>query len=179
MGFSRQEYWSGLPCPPAGDLPNPGTEASSFTSPTLANRFFTTNATWKAHYSLNMSYMPGTVLYPLQYTISFNSLNSPVRQISQISQTETSERLSNLSRSRRVRARVKIQIGPWDPHCRVLGHKDQQCPSPKIPRAAQARLQVAMNQGDLSGPCFAPFSTHCHHQFLYSQTHTHTHTHTW
>ena len=26
MGFSRQEYWSGLPCPPPGDLPNPGTE---------------------------------------------------------------------------------------------------------------------------------------------------------
>ena len=24
MGFSRQEYWSGLPCPPPGDLPNPG-----------------------------------------------------------------------------------------------------------------------------------------------------------
>ena len=29
MGFSRQEYWSGLPCPPPGDLPNPGTEARS------------------------------------------------------------------------------------------------------------------------------------------------------
>ena len=27
MGFSRQEYWSGLSCPPPGDLPNPGTEA--------------------------------------------------------------------------------------------------------------------------------------------------------
>ena len=26
MGFSRQEYWSGLPCPPSGDLPNPGIE---------------------------------------------------------------------------------------------------------------------------------------------------------
>ena len=26
MGFSRQEYWSGLPCPPPGDLPNPGIE---------------------------------------------------------------------------------------------------------------------------------------------------------
>ena len=25
-GFSRQKYWSGLPCPPAGDLPNPGIE---------------------------------------------------------------------------------------------------------------------------------------------------------
>ena len=26
MGFSRQEYWSGLPCPPQGDLPDPGSE---------------------------------------------------------------------------------------------------------------------------------------------------------
>ena len=26
MGFSRQEYWSGLPCPPPGDLPDPGIE---------------------------------------------------------------------------------------------------------------------------------------------------------
>ena len=29
MGFSRQEYWSGLPCPPPGDLPNPGIEPKS------------------------------------------------------------------------------------------------------------------------------------------------------
>ena len=29
MGFSRQEYWSGLPCPPPGDLPNPGVEPRS------------------------------------------------------------------------------------------------------------------------------------------------------
>ena len=29
MGFSRQEYWSRLSCPPPGDLPNPGTEAKS------------------------------------------------------------------------------------------------------------------------------------------------------
>ena len=29
MGFSRQEYWSGLPCPPPGDLPNPGIELRS------------------------------------------------------------------------------------------------------------------------------------------------------
>ena len=34
MGFSRQEYWSGLPCPPPGDLPNPGTEPMSSTAPT-------------------------------------------------------------------------------------------------------------------------------------------------
>ena len=48
MGFSRQEYWSGLPCPLAGDLPNPGTEPEYLLSPTLAGRFFTTGATWEA-----------------------------------------------------------------------------------------------------------------------------------
>ena len=32
MGFSRQEYWSGLPCPPPGDLPDPGIEPTSLTS---------------------------------------------------------------------------------------------------------------------------------------------------
>ena len=45
MGFSRQEYWSGLPFPSPGDLPNPGIEPES---PALAGRFFTTSATWKA-----------------------------------------------------------------------------------------------------------------------------------
>ena len=29
MGFSRQEHWSGFPCPPPGDLPNPGIEPAS------------------------------------------------------------------------------------------------------------------------------------------------------
>ena len=43
--FSRQEYWSGLSCPPPGDLPDPGIEPASLTSPALAGRFFTTSAT--------------------------------------------------------------------------------------------------------------------------------------
>ena len=46
MGFSRQEYWSGLPCSPPADLPNPGIEPESLASPTLAGGFFTTSATW-------------------------------------------------------------------------------------------------------------------------------------
>ena len=49
MGFSMQEYWSGLPCPPTGDLPNPRIEPSSFMSPALAGRFFITGATREAH----------------------------------------------------------------------------------------------------------------------------------
>ena len=44
-GFSRQDSWSGLPCPPPGDLPDPGTEPTSLMSPVLAGRFHTTNAT--------------------------------------------------------------------------------------------------------------------------------------
>ena len=35
MGFSRQEYWSGLPCPPPGDLPDPGIEPESPVAPEL------------------------------------------------------------------------------------------------------------------------------------------------
>ena len=47
MGFSRQEYWSGLPCPPPGDLPDPGFEPISLISPAFAGGFLTTSATWE------------------------------------------------------------------------------------------------------------------------------------
>ena len=50
MGFSRQEYWSGLLCPPPEGLPNPGIKPTSLTSPALACGFFSTSATWEAHY---------------------------------------------------------------------------------------------------------------------------------
>ena len=42
MEFSRQEYWSGLPFPPPGDLPNPGIKPISPASPAVAGGFFTT-----------------------------------------------------------------------------------------------------------------------------------------
>ena len=41
-GFSRQEYWSGLPFPSPEDLPDPGIEPKSLGSPALASRFLTT-----------------------------------------------------------------------------------------------------------------------------------------
>ena len=46
MGFSRQEYWSGLPCPSPGDLPDPGIGPKS---PASAGRFFNSSTTWKAN----------------------------------------------------------------------------------------------------------------------------------
>ena len=61
MGFFRQEYWSGFPFPPPGDLPDPGIEPVSLMSPALAGGFFTTSATWEA---------------PLTWSIYFLELHS-------------------------------------------------------------------------------------------------------
>ena len=47
-GIPQQEYWSGLACPPPGNLPDPGIKPTSLASPALAGRFFTTSATWEA-----------------------------------------------------------------------------------------------------------------------------------
>ena len=54
MGFSRGEYWNGLPFPPLGDLTYPGIEPESAASPALPGRFFTTEPPGKpisSHYS--------------------------------------------------------------------------------------------------------------------------------
>jgi len=48
MEFSRQEYWSGLPLPPRGNLPDLGMEHVSPVSLALVGGFFTTSATWEA-----------------------------------------------------------------------------------------------------------------------------------
>ena len=50
MGFSRQEYWSGLPFLSPGDVPHPGIKPESLTSPALVGRFLTTSAAWEALY---------------------------------------------------------------------------------------------------------------------------------
>ena len=55
MGLSRQEYWSGLPCPSPGDLPNSGIKPMSLVSPALAGRFFTSWATREIIVSFKMS----------------------------------------------------------------------------------------------------------------------------
>ena len=51
MGFSRQDYWSRLPFPYPGDLPDPGIEP---TFPALVGRFFTTGAAWEAPVWIDM-----------------------------------------------------------------------------------------------------------------------------
>ena len=70
MGFSRQEYWSGLPCPSPGELPDPRIGPVSCMSPTLAGSFFTTSATWEAC----LFYLFYLLFYflTLQYCIGFS-----------------------------------------------------------------------------------------------------------
>ena len=63
MEFSRQEYWSGLPCPPPGDLPDPGIEP---VFPALAGRFFTTDSPGKhihLHFFLTFDFGKISVLH--------------------------------------------------------------------------------------------------------------------
>ena len=49
MEFPRSEYWSRLPFPPTVDLPEPGIEPASLSSPVLAWGFFTTSPIWEGH----------------------------------------------------------------------------------------------------------------------------------
>ena len=59
MGFSRQEYWSGLPFPfSRGDLPDPGIELTFPASPALAGRFFTTEPPGKPQHTPYSSITP-------------------------------------------------------------------------------------------------------------------------
>ena len=82
IGFSRQEYWSGLPCPPPGDLPDPGIKPASPMSPALAGRFFTSSTIWEAPFwfykcPLNLSSWSFISIFPYFY-IYFGLLDIPV-----------------------------------------------------------------------------------------------------
>ena len=55
MGFSRQKYWSVLPCPHPGDHPDPGIKPESVMSPAMAGGFFTTSTTCEALVDVNFT----------------------------------------------------------------------------------------------------------------------------
>ena len=75
MGLSRYEYWSGLPCPPPGDLPDPGIKTESLMSPALAGRFFPTEPPGKV---LSMLYR-GSIVHLRQSPAPNSSCTAPPR----------------------------------------------------------------------------------------------------
>ena len=62
MGFFKQEYWSGFPFPPPGDLPYSGIERPSLLSPVLTGRLFTISATKEAPNIHSHVVIPMTIL---------------------------------------------------------------------------------------------------------------------
>ena len=72
LGFSRQDYWSGLPSPPPGGLPCPGVKLMSLTSPVLVDGFSTASATQEAWVERSPGETNG---YPLKYSCQENSMD--------------------------------------------------------------------------------------------------------
>ena len=81
MGFSRPEYWSGLPCPLPEGPPDPGIEPESLMSPALAGGFFTTSDIWEAKYSISylLSLPPTTTPNPPFQVVTEPQADLPVR----------------------------------------------------------------------------------------------------
>ena len=68
MGFSGQDYWSGLPFSFPGDLPNPGIEPTSLAPPTLAGGFLTTRATWEDQHTSSVQSLSRVHLFETPWT---------------------------------------------------------------------------------------------------------------
>ena len=89
MEFSRQEYWSGLPFPSPGDLPNPRIKPTSLKSPALTGVFFTTSTPWE---SPHIEYY--TVLYKYLYMWSPIQMLQSMKNSRQISACTMNEERS-------------------------------------------------------------------------------------
>ena len=76
MGFSRQEHWNRLPCPPPGDLPDPGIEPLSLMSPALAGGLFTTSTTCYTLHTNSFS-VPSSSKLPLVPQLPTFSVSQP------------------------------------------------------------------------------------------------------
>ena len=75
MGFFQQEYWNGLPCPPPGDLPDPGIKPASPASPTLLVEFFIIDPLWRFLKNLKVE-LPCDPAIPLLGRYLEKTLNS-------------------------------------------------------------------------------------------------------
>ena len=89
--FSRQEYWSGLPCPPPGDLPNPGIEPRS---PVSVGGFFTTSAPWEAPSLARITRKGPYIL--MQWTGHFQSILSSAARMNSLKSLKWSYQSSTL-----------------------------------------------------------------------------------
>ena len=85
MEFSKQEYWSGVPFPTPGDLPNSGMEPTSLVCPALASGFFTTSASWEP---LDITGYSGCLQY---FTFKTNAAAAAAAKSLQSNEYDTNE----------------------------------------------------------------------------------------
>ena len=87
LGFSKQEHWNRLPCPPPRDLPDSRIEPAPLMPPALAGKFFSTCATWEAQHFLTFlkkflkqnkhittKYLQGVEMWHCQMCLERNSI---------------------------------------------------------------------------------------------------------
>ena len=113
MGFSRQEYWSGLPSPSTENLPDPGIKPASLRFPALADGFFTNSTTWEAPWGLSVQ---------LSRSVVSNSLWPHGLQHARLS----------ITNSRSLLKLMSIKSVMWSNHlilCRPLLSCIQSCPA--------------------------------------------------
>ena len=81
MGFPRQEYWSGVPFPPQGDLPDPGMKPMS---PAFAGRFFTTEPPGKPYCQISYTFIHSKFINTVSYLLFLCSCVVRTRKVLQI-----------------------------------------------------------------------------------------------
>ena len=79
MGFSREDYWSGLPFPPPGALPNPGIKPESLVLPELSDGFFTTGPPGKPNQNISGLKNLWHFSLPAEKTLNLEAIQSPPR----------------------------------------------------------------------------------------------------
>ena len=98
MGFSRQEYWSGLPFPPPRDCPDPGIELVSLASPALAGGFFYHLDTWEAllryaflfnsiHFQSGLHFLEVPITEPLFLSVTKEGVALSSTELEQVGET--------------------------------------------------------------------------------------------
>ena len=122
MGFSRQEYWSGLPVPTPGDLPDPGIKSASLVYPALTGTFFTTVPPGKPEDNLGGTFKMELTQPPEPHQEGWSPLLNHTGAQVLVEETRTS-----LQNSRLRWRWLLIKQASWGIHRQTPSDLDQHC----------------------------------------------------
>ena len=119
MGFSGQEYWSGLLCPPPGDLPNPGIEPISPVSPALQADALPLNHQGSPHWGVSLLNRQDLMMTPAAWAVRFLCERAVRIYCKTIGIREVTKKVNDLVRRRGwcLYSRLSVFPGPGKPSC--------------------------------------------------------------